>query len=226
LGNLWGKGYADKIVRKIKSLNPDVVFNTGDMFDSKAHFGNTSVLSSFNGLNVPHYFVYGNHDVDVGIDNVINEMQNANINVLLNEIAHFGELQIIGLRNMAKDENTFEIHAKPGDETIKSVMAQLPIEENRPTIVLHHRPDGVEYMQEKGVNLLLAGHTHAGQIFPFSLLAKLMFGYNSGLYQYKTMNIYVSEGTGTIFLPVRFVTRNEVTFSFPSALNSVIIASK
>jgi len=209
LGNLWGKRYADKIAGKIKELNPDVVFNTGDMFDSKAHFG-TSVLSSFIELNVPHYFVYGNHDEMVGLQDVMKLLKSANITVLQNEIVHFGELQIIGLDNMLADENSFDPHTKPGAETIKCVIARLPIEEDRPTIVLHHRPDGVEYMQEKGVNLLLAGHTHAGQIFPFSLLAKLLFGYNSGLYQHKTMNIYVSEGTGTIFLPVRFGSRNEI----------------
>jgi len=211
LGNLWGKRQMDKIVRKIKELNPDVIFNTGDMFDSKAYFEKgKDVLAAFRTLNVPHYFVYGNHDEMVGISEVIAQLKNANATVLQNEIAQFGELQIIGFDNMLADENTIDPHTKPGAENIKSVMARLPIDENRPTVVLHHRPDGVKYMQEKGVDLLLAGHTHAGQIFPFSLLAKLMFGYNSGLYQYETMSIYVSEGTGSIFLPVRFGTRNEI----------------
>ena len=212
LGNLNGKRQADKIAGRIKELKPDVIFNTGDMFDGKAHFGDgKDVLSSFRLLNVPHYFVYGNHDEMVGLQEVTGQLKNANATVLSNEIAHFGELQIIGLNNMLADENTFDPHTTPGAETIKSVMARLPIDENRPTIVLHHRPDGVRYMHEKGADLLLAGHTHAGQIFPFTLLAKLMFGYNSGLYNYETMNIYVSEGAGTIFLPARLGTSSEIT---------------
>lgn len=212
LGNLRGKGEADKIVRKIKELSPDVVFNTGDMFDSKAHFGkDKDVLSAFGTLEIPHYFVYGNHDEHVGVQEVIKLMRNANATVLLNEVTNFKELQIIGLNNMLADRNTFDMHATADSETIEDVLNKLEIEENRPTIVLHHRPDGVKYMQKKGAGLLLSGHTHAGQIFPFTFIAKLMFGYNSGLYQYETMDIHVSEGTGTIFAPIRLGTNSEMT---------------
>jgi len=38
-----------------------------------------------------------------------------------------------------------------------------------------------------------------------------MFNHNRGLYNYETMKIYVSEGTGTIFMPIRLGTRNEIT---------------
>ncbi|MDR3059630.1 MAG: metallophosphoesterase, partial [Prevotella sp.] len=100
LGNFRGKREADKIVGKIKELNPDVVFNTGDMSDSKAHFGaNEDVLAAFRTLNMPHYFVYGNHDQHVGVEDVIKQMKGANATVLLNEVAYFKELQIIGLNN-------------------------------------------------------------------------------------------------------------------------------
>jgi len=212
LGNLRGRREADKIVRKIKELNPDVIFNTGDMFDSKAHFGEgKEVLSAFRTLEIPHYFVYGNHDDHVGVNEVITQMKKANATVLLNELTHFGELQIIGLNNMLPDKNSFDMHTTADSETIAEVLNKLEIEENRPAIVLHHRPDGVNYMQEKGADLLLAGHTHAGQIFPFTIIAKLMFGYNRGLYTYETMDIHVSEGTGTIFAPVRLGTRSEMT---------------
>ena len=213
-GNFWGKEQLDKIVCKIKELNPDIVFNTGDMF----YYGkdgfkkNKNILSAFLTLDVPHYFVYGNHDEQIGVQEVVKQMENANAIVLLNEIAYFRELQIIGLENMLRDEKAFSPHAKPGNGTIKSVMAKLPIEENRPKIVLHHRPDGVEYMQEKDCDLLLAGHTHAGQIFPFTLIYKLIYKYSNGLYKYETMNIYVSEGIGTIFLPVRVGASSEITF--------------
>lgn len=212
LGNLRGKREVDKIVRKIKELNPDVVFNTGDMFDSKAHFGEgKDVLSTFRTMDIPHYFVYGNHDEHVGTEEVIRQMKNANATVLLNEVTNFGELQIIGLNNMLPDHNSFDMHATADSETIEDALNRMEIKENHPTIVLHHRPDGVKYMESKGADLLLAGHTHAGQIFPFTFIAKLMFGYNRGLYQYETMNIHVSEGTGTIFAPVRFGTSSEMT---------------
>ena len=212
LGNFRGRKQVDRVVRIIKKLNPDVVFNTGDLFENRTHFTDGSdVLSAFRTLDVPHYFVYGNHDMWVGVENVIQRMIDANATVLLNEIAYFGELQIIGLNNMLPDSNSFDMHTTGSSETIESALNKLEIKVNHPTIVLHHRPDGVNYMQEKGANLLLAGHTHAGQIFPFIYIAKLIFGYNRGLYKYKTMDIYVSEGIGTLLTPVRFGTRSEIT---------------
>jgi predicted MPP superfamily phosphohydrolase len=66
-------------------------------------------------------------------------------------------------------------------------------------------------MNAKNVDLLLAGHTHAGQFFPFNLFAKLMFPYNKGLYQYSDMFVYVSKGLGTIFSPIRIGTNSEMT---------------
>lgn len=201
LGNFRGESEVKKIVHKIKELNPDIVFNTGDMFDSKTHFAEgKDVLTAFRSLNMPHYFVYGNHDEHVGVEEVIKQMRGANAKVLLNEIAYFGELQIIGLNNMLPDRNSFDMHATTDSETIEDILNKLDIKENYPTIVLHHRPDGVKYMQENGADLLLAGHTHAGQVFPFTFIAKLMFGYNRGLYQYATMDIMYRKVQGQFSL--------------------------
>jgi predicted MPP superfamily phosphohydrolase len=212
LGNHRGKQNLENIVRIIKELNPDVVFNTGDQFDSKVHFvAENDVLAAFRTLNIPHYFVYGNHDEHAGVGEVITRMKNAGATVLLNEVVHFGELQIIGLNNMLADAGTFDFHASDNSENIESVLSQLQVDTNQPTIILHHRPAGVNYMAAKGADLLLAGHTHAGQLFPFTFIAKWMFGYNKGLYKYDKMSIYVSQGVGTIFSPVRLGTNSEIT---------------
>jgi len=112
---------------------------------------------------------------------------------------------------MLADSDSFDIHATNDSTTVKSVMQSLEIEPERPLIVLHHRPDGIPYMADGGADLLLTGHTHAGQMFPFTLIAKWMFGYNKGLYQYEEMYIYVSQGLGTFFSPIRFGTQSEIT---------------
>lgn len=212
LGNFRGKRGVDKVVQKIKELSPDVVFNTGDLFDSKAHFGDgKDVLALFRTLDIPHYFVYGNHDEYVGVKEVIKQLKSVNATILLNETASFRDLQIIGLNNMLVDQNSSDMHATAGAETIEDTLHKLEIKEDAPTIVLHHRPDGIQYMEEKGADLLLTGHTHAGQVFPFTYVAKLMFGYNRGFYKYKTMDMYVSQGIGTFFVPIRFGTNSEMT---------------
>ena len=212
LGHFWGKGQLEKIVNKTMELNPDVIFNTGDMFDSKVHFKeNNDILKPLNKFTVPHYFVYGNHDRHVGLEEVIERMKNARAIVLRNEISYFRELQIIGLDNMLKDENEFAMHTNPGAETIKSIMSKLSIEENQPTIVLQHRPIGFEYMDAKKVDLFLAGHSHGGQFFPITLIANKVYAYNKGLHKYNDMNIYISQGVGTIFSPIRVGTDSEIT---------------
>jgi len=213
LGYFWGKKRLDNMVNKIIALNPDVVFNTGDMFDTNAHFDkNADVLDPLSKLAMPHYFVYGNHDEQAGVEEVIKRMKNAGVIVLQNETAQFGELQIIGLNNMLADEKGFDIHANQNAETIKSMMNNLPVDENHPTVVLHHRPCGMEYLNAKKADLLLTGHTHAGQLFPFILIVKAMYKYNTGLYLYKDLNIYVTAGVGTAAMPVRIGTRSEITF--------------
>ncbi|MFI3317379.1 MAG: hypothetical protein SNF93_07440, partial [Rikenellaceae bacterium] len=80
------------------------------------------------------------------------------------------------------------------------------------SILLHHNPVGATYAAENGINLYLAGHTHAGQLFPATLVAGLMFEYNKGLYEYdENMQIYVSQGTGTFGPPMRLGTHSELT---------------
>ena len=81
-----------------------------------------------------------------------------------------------------------------------------------PAILMHHSPVGVEYIQKRGIDLMLAGHTHGGgQVFPATIISNLFFPFKDGLFDYKGMNLYVSEGAGTFGSPMRLGTMNEVT---------------
>lgn len=212
LGNSRGKRELERIVRITNELQPEIIFNTGDLFDSKTHFnGNEEVLDPFQTLTMPHYFVYGNHDEQVGLKQVLRRTEASGVTLLMNRMVHYRELQIVGLNNMLADSQSFDIHASSDSTTVESVLKSLEIDPTRPLLMLHHRPDGIHYMAEAGADLLLTGHTHAGQMFPFTLIAKWMFGYNKGLYQYNDMQIYVSQGLGTFFSPIRFGTHSEIT---------------
>lgn len=212
LGTYWGKKHLGQMLDKVIDINPDIIFDTGDFFESKVHFTEDyELLKSFKNLKIPYYFVHGNHDEYVGIDEVVKRLKAVGVTVLQNEVAYFGELQIIGLNNMKEDENAYDMHTKSGDETIKSSLSKLLIDENRPTIALHHRPTGVSYMEEKNVDLLLSGHTHGGQQFPTTLIQELILPYNKGLYQYEDMSVYVSPGVGALLPYVRIGTNSELT---------------
>ena len=77
-------------------------------------------------------------------------------------------------------------------------------------IYLKHQPqvprDAIKYF-----DLMLSGHTHAGQIFPFGIFVKMIYPYFRGLYKVDESYIYVSRGTGTWGPPIRFLSPPEVT---------------
>lgn len=210
IGHFRGKKFLKKIVDKTNEQNVDVVFITGDLFDGRINLTKKELLP-LTQLKAPIYFVEGNHDRYTGIEVIKNYLRQINVHVLENEIANFNELQIIGLNHMRADSETYDMHAAGNHSTIKSVLEELPINKNKPTILLHHSPDGIKYASQHGVDLYLAGHTHAGQMFPVKYIANLLFDYNKGLHEYEGTKIFVSQGAGTFGPPMRIGTKSEIT---------------
>ncbi|MFC2115982.1 metallophosphoesterase, partial [Bacteroidota bacterium] len=201
LGHFRGRSFLQKIAEITNRQVVDVVFITGDLFDGKIQLAARN-LEPLGQLSVPVYFVEGNHDKYTGVKLIKQMLRETGIRVLENELIDWGELQIIGLNHM---------HAGEQGATIKAALQSIDTEKDKPTILLHHSPDGIRYANEKGVDLYLAGHTHAGQLFPVNFIAKLLFTYNNGLYDYNGTRIYVSSGAGTFGPPMRVGTKSEIT---------------
>ena len=209
LGHFRGKKFMQEIVDKTKKANPDIVFITGDLFDGRIRL-NMEVIEPLKQIKVPIYFVAGNHDGYTNIREIKRELTAINIHVLSNEKAMFNNIQIIGLNHIIADENTVDRHAASDGPTIKSVLKSLPIDKNKPSIMLHHSPNGIKYANKAGIDLYLAGHTHGGQMFPINIISNWMFDYNCGLHDYKGTKIFVSEGIGTFGPPMRVGTKSEI----------------
>ena len=75
---------------------------------------------------------------------------------------------------------------------------------------MYHRPIGFEAAVESGIDLMLAGHTHNGQIAPFNLIVGLGFEHMSGLYRHGGSYLYVTTGTGTWGPRMRLGSNNEI----------------
>ena len=84
-------------------------------------------------------------------------------------------------------------------------------EEARFTILMYHRPDGLEDAARSGIDLMLCGHTHNGQIVPFHWLVKRYFPRIAGRYEAGATVLYVSPGTGTWGPTMRLGSSNEIT---------------
>jgi predicted MPP superfamily phosphohydrolase len=76
---------------------------------------------------------------------------------------------------------------------------------------LAHQPAEIHNAAEHGVGLQLSGHTHGGQIWPFTYLVRLSQPYLAGLYQHGASQIYVNTGTGYWGPPMRLGTSSEIT---------------
>lgn len=210
LGHFRGKNFLERIVRLTNEQDVDVVFITGDLYDGRINL-HLDELSPLKELRAPVYFVEGNHDNYSGVKTIKELLGETGVQVLSNEVTHFGELQILGLNHMPADLSTYSMHATQKGSTIQSTLDSLPIFKEQPTVLLHHSPDGIQYANKHGVDLYLAGHTHAGQIFPIKYIANAMFEYNKGLHDYMGTQIFVSQGAGTFGPPMRVGTRSEIT---------------
>ncbi|WP_428898443.1 hypothetical protein Dip518_000642 [Parelusimicrobium proximum] len=209
LGAARGEKYLEKIVEKTNALKPDLVVITGDIADSKSAVSK-KMFAPLKSLQAPAYFVTGNHDVYVDLDGIIARLRENNVRVMQNEVLVVNGIKLIGLNYMKADDSVYDPH-QVSDETIKDTLPALDLSGDLPKIALHHGPWGVEYMNEYGIDVVLAGHTHAGQIFPATIFAKKQFPYNKGLADYKGTRIYVSQGAGTFLPKMRLGTNNEIT---------------
>jgi uncharacterized protein len=208
IGHFRGVKFLDKIINLSLSQDPDAIFITGDLFDGRIQLSE-EVLEPLKKVKVPIYFVEGNHDRYTGVSTIKEYLRNKNVQVLENEVAMLGELQIVGLNHMRADGNTRNMHAN-GGKTIEGTLDTLAVDKSYPTVLLHHSPEGAKYADKHGIDLYLSGHTHGGQLFPITLLNEVLFPYNRGMNSYNDLKVFVSEGVGTFGPPLRIGTKSEV----------------
>lgn len=213
-----GKSYLKKIVDAANRQHPDLVLITGDLFDSN-NILNAEEFSPLKEFNAPVYFTTGNHESYVNRDKALEVLAKCNVRVLRNEIVETHGIRLIGLDYMKPDREAFDMHPPKNKSTIKEEMAKLKLSPGIPTVLMHHSPVGVKYVNRAGIDLMLSGHTHGGQIFPLNLFGRIFYPYYKGLYEYKGAYkgaykgtyIYVSQGAGTFGPRMRLGTSNEIT---------------
>ena len=190
-------GYLTRIVNRINSLQPDVVVITGDLVDSTAV--GPAQLECLGRLRARTLFSIGNHERYADVDKVIDMLTELGVESLRQRRVIAGELQVIGIDD-----------ADQADQ-VACKLPSIARHDGYYTVLLYHRPLGWEAAMEHGVDLMLSGHTHNGQIFPFNLLVKGQFRRISGLYSKDRAHLYVSPGTGTWGPLMRLGSFNEIT---------------
>ena len=202
LGHVRGPRFMRRIVAMLTRLKPDLVFIAGDLFDGTA-VDVAQMVQPWRGFSAPLgvYFISGNHEEFSDPNRYLDALKQSGIRVLNNEKAIVEEMQIVG------------VHYRDAAEGRRfgAILAQAGIDRNRASILLTHTPELLELVEKAGISLQLAGHTHAGQLFPFTWFVSRIYGpFAYGLQRFGNLMVYTSCGAGTWGAPMRLGTRPEI----------------
>lgn len=208
LGPLVSVEHVRRAVRLANSLRPDLIVVTGDFVSVARRYVEPAVSISRE-LSAPLgvFAVLGNHDFWVAPRMIASRLREAGIVVLRNESAVIfrggARLHVAGVD---------DIWAR-ADDLGKALAG---VDRDGPIVLLCHNPDLAPQASSHGVSLLLAGHTHGGQVRlpvlgPLVVPSKYGKLWAAGLHRVGPMLLYVNRGVGLIAPPVRFLCPPEVT---------------
>jgi hypothetical protein len=194
------------IIRIIKEAKPDILVSTGDLVDGQINKleGLAEILNEIN-PGYGKFAITGNHEFYAGIDQALSFTKKAGFKILRGEgITVDGIINIAGVDDPAGNINGFSINVP-----VKELLSGF--DHDKFTILLKHRP----FVDNDSIGLFdlqLSGHTHKGQLFPFSLFTKMYYPSDSGILKLVDNSLlYVSRGAGTWGPPIRFLSPPEVT---------------
>ena len=209
IGGLIGQSFIQEVVDRCNELSPDLVVITGDLVDidiTKA----APMLDELKKLKtrLGVYYIVGNHEYFHGIEKILENVKMRGIRVLENESVYVGHDQ--NGFNLAGVYDLFGYRMKSYEPDLSKALQNTQVDS--PTVLLAHQPKYIEEVTS-GVDLMLSGHTHGGQIYPFRFLVSLNQPYISGLHQHRqNLQIYVSRGTGFWGPPMRLGASSEITY--------------
>ena len=193
------RAFAQSVVAAINAESPDFVCFGGDLIEEGRHL--PEALEIISGIKCPLYGVPGNHDFwsHVSFEPYRKCFAATGGAWLMDESRKLadGRVNLIGLACNRANERP------------------LPLDASRKNIVLMHYPAWVERFKNQRCDLMLAGHSHGGQV-RLPLIGSLVVPFNvdqydMGMFQTAAGPLYVNPGIGWFYLNVRFNCRPEVT---------------
>ena len=194
IGATIGSRYVARVVDLALQAKPDLIVLTGDIGDGDPQTHPKS-MRELARLQAPFGVVgvLGNHEHYRGAGKWVEALTQAGVKMLLNESHAF----------VWQGENIL-VH---GLEASQGNELKVP----NAHIVLSHYPAHATAAAQAGAKLFLAGHTHGGQFWPWTLVIGFFHRYSRGLYEVNGTRVYVSPGTGYWGPPMRLGALAEVT---------------
>ena len=204
IGKMIQSEFVQGMVDTINALNADVVVIVGDLVDENIAFVK-EFLRPLNELRSREgvYYVSGNHEYYHGIESISAFLKTLNLKVLENENIELESFNLAGVNDLAG----LRFGILPPD--LRG--AQSGLNPQKPSILLAHQPKFVCQNDVSAFDLVLCGHTHAGQVFPLSIFVWLDQHYIHGLYKLDSKTqLYVSSGVGFWGPAMRFLAPSEI----------------
>lgn len=208
IGGLIDKDFVKVSVEKINALSPDIVCMTGDLIDT-ALDEIKDILLELNNIESKYgiYYILGNHEYFHNPEKIIEFIKHTKLTLLLNENIQIDALKvnIVGVTDrIGYRMNTLAPDIHKAFDGCKQTYK---------TIFLAHQPKFIEELGKYKPELILSGHTHGGQVWPFEYLVRLQQPYIKGLHKLQNGSyIYVNSGIGFWGPPMRLGSQAEITY--------------
>lgn len=207
IGETLGRDFAEAVAAQVNALDADLVAVTGDLVDGSVRRLRHEV-EPLGAMRARHgvFYVTGNHEYYHGGPQWLAEGRRLGWTVLQNEhrVVADGKLVVGGVTDL-EGARFSPAHAPRVDVAFDGAPAGVP------RVLLAHQPRFARHAKAQGVALMLSGHTHGGQIFPFNFFVKLQQPVVGGLERIEGVLTYTSLGTGYWGPPFRIGPRGEVT---------------
>ncbi|HUY94889.1 MAG TPA: metallophosphoesterase [Terracidiphilus sp.] len=201
LGHVNGTRFAARIARIARRLNPEILFIAGDLYDGSKVDPHRLAAPLFE-LAPPlgTYFCGGNHEDFGNAAEFERTLRAGGVRVLNDERVNVDGLDVIGV---SYRDASYPVH-------LRTFLDGLALN-GTPSVLLNHVPSRLPIVEQAGVNLQLSGHTHGGQITPFTWFTRRAFGkFTYGLQRFGRLQVLTSSGAGTWGPPMRVGSQPEV----------------
>jgi predicted MPP superfamily phosphohydrolase len=201
LGTVLGEKWLAARVQQVQAERPDVVLLLGDLFEGHGA-PSTALVATLQKLSAPLgvWGVLGNHESHASQNDNATLFDQAGIHLLHNASLQIQPgLILAGVDDLSANQNATAF--------LNSALDHRP---SGATVLMSHAPIAAKLAAAKGVDLMLSGHTHGGQIWPFGYIVRQQFPLLAGSYDVDGLTVIVSRGTGTWGPPMRLWRRSEI----------------
>ena len=196
LGAVYQRDFSQKIVDKVNELNPDIVVITGDLSDG-SYPVQPKWLEPFNQIKQPILYITGNHEQIHGKEKMLKAVATTKI-IHLKDIYEFNGINFIGVDYEDDLRSKLNMLSDRNPENVNVCLVHVPSMK-------------AEELKNYDIFLMLAGHTHGGQIFPLHIPTLFSNACFWGLYENNGRFVYVSTGVGTANVPMRTFCKSQIS---------------